>query len=614
MCGIVGYFSFNRNPINPDNIYKMLNAIRHRGPDDTGIAFFNTNTRKITDVPYGDAYDGVIGFQRLSIRELSSNGHQPLISKGKNVILAFNGEIFNTDELCKNELGLDKCIHCDTQVLLELYLKYGIDKTLALINGIYSIVIYDFHLETLYLIRDRFGTKPLYYSFTSNGIVFASEQKALFEHPAIRKRLNLFAVPEIIMFRSPFPGNYWENIDSVPSGSYLSIKNHSTTIHKHFNLEQFHRIKQSDISYSEAKEKLLSVLDNVIKQQLISDKPVGVQLSGGVDSSMISFFAGKHDPGIAAFSIYIDDESLTEKEHIKNVANLLNLNHNACLYSEKKAVHELRRVSNALDMVNTHFNALGLYHLAEIAKSKVSVLLTGEGADELFGGYYQFAEGVEVSKYIKSRSYTPEKDEDYFGCYPNSYASYAILKDMHVSYQTYLKAVKLEKENHMENRARLFDSFDCDEYDRHLRYEISTHLTDLLVKQDKVAMANSIETRIPFLDNRLTEFALTMPKEFFLNKYNNTVTGKYILKDICSDIFGQAFSFRRKMGFPHPIKNYLKVFLGQESSAVILEQLRQFDWINHDEIRNWLQNLDNLDNEQIIVIWKLIHFCFLTEK
>nr|WP_295306023.1 asparagine synthase (glutamine-hydrolyzing) [uncultured Blautia sp.] len=614
MCGIAGYYSLNKKPVNKRYISKMLERIKHRGPDDRGIVFVDTANKSCDHTGNKNCYDGILGFNRLSIRDLSSNGHQPLICADGKVVLAFNGEIYNTEELCITALGLKKTIKCDTEVLKLLYLKYGIKKMLDLINGIYSIVIWDLREDSLYLIRDCFGVKPLYYSILNEEVIFCSEQKAIFEYGTFHNKINSKDISEIIMFRSPYQAELWEDIYSVAPGHYLKVINGKIEKYKYFDLDQFQRYSLSDISYQEGKEKLNGILKRVVERQLLSDRPIGVQLSGGVDSSLLSNYINMVNSNIEAFSIFINEPEYSEEKFIKQVIEKLNINCNNYLYTKNDASREIEKVSCVLDTVNTHFNALGLYHLASMAKNKVTVLLSGEGADELFGGYYQFAEGILVSKYVNGNSHCRKMDFNYFGEESRSYVMYAIRKDMQVSYDTYKKVINLDNDGYLEKRVRLFNSFNGDDYERHIRYEITGHLSDLLKKQDKVAMANGIENRVPFLDKEIVQFALTMPSEFFMNNRNGNYIGKYILKDLCAEKFDQSFAFRKKMGFPHPIKLYMTEFLKKTSVNSIIEQLREYNWINHTLVRSWFQNLNTLDNDQITVLWKLLHIAILTEN
>lgn len=608
MCGIAGYARICVDKkIEIDCIGPMLDAISHRGPDQRGVSIWaNGHIESLRDwnMEIFKA-EGVLGFNRLSIRDLSKWGNQPYVSDEQNVVMAFNGEIYNAIEW-KSKLilmGYRFKGKSETEVLMNMYLKFGIDKMLEQINGIFSICIFDARFQKIYLVRDRFGAKPLYFAIRDGVIIFASEQKSILKYNGFVPHLNEKALLEQFVFRSPYDASLITGIETVKPGTYLVISNGKLTKKQYFNLNSYKRYSNKDISFEEACELFADTFQKVIIDQKISDVPIGMQLSGGIDSSLIAYYGNRNGMQLDGHSIYVRGEYYNEQSHIEHVKSILELNVYSYELDDNIAAGIFRKTVYHLDTINTHFNALGFYQLSKKAASHCKVLLGGEGADELMGGYVQFVEGKKYSDHVKIGNQEGKS-------HSFEYAQYAIEKDMHISQDTCQRILNLDYRLDTEKRKNLFYSFYGTDFDKYARYLMTTHLEDLLVKQDKMAMANSIENRVPYLDNRIVALCMTLPEEYLLHEVQRgNYTGKYILKRIASDIYGTDFAFSKKKGFPIPIRAYMMADSFRESVVnKLLPAICSRSVYKSKYILKLFDHLPTISDEEIRALWKILNF------
>lgn len=594
MCGIAGYARiYGRKKLNIDDIHSMLDVIVHRGPDQKGIAVWANekikNLREWCAEP--GAIEGVLGFQRLSIRELSEKGEQPYINEQKNVGMSFNGEIYNSEELKRQLmlLGYQFKGNSDTEVLMNMYLEYGIEKMLELVNGIYSIAIFDARQEKIYLMRDRFGIKPLYYAIQDDILLFSSEQKSILKYNQFEGRMNEEAFMEQFAFRSPYDASLFKGIKSVKPGTYLVVSNGEMTENQFFDINKYRRLSCCEISFAEACKLFADTFQSVVEKQKISDVPIGMQLSGGIDSSLIAFYGGSNGGVLEAHSIYTNGDYYNEQKHIEYIQSTLGLHLHKYDLDDEIAADIFKETIYHLDGINTHFNALGFFQLSRQASTRCKVLLGGEGADELMGGYIQFVEGKKYSS--------------------SEYVNYVIEKDMHVTQETCKRILNLDYNLDLEKRKNLFHSFSGTNFDKYSKYLIKTHLEDLLVKQDKMAMAHSIENRVPYLDNRMVELCMTLPEEYLLcESSGGGYIGKYIAKYVASNIYGTEFAFAKKKGFPIPIRTYLMSTAFREKVVDrLLPSVVSNPIYNSDYVIKLLNNVSTISEEEVCAIWKVLN-------
>lgn len=594
MCGIVGYARiYGKRKLNIADINSMLDVIAHRGPDQKGIAVWANgriqNTREWN--VEADAIEGVLGFHRLSIRDISERGGQPYINEEKDVGMSFNGEIYNSDELKRNLilLGYRFKGNSDTEVLMNLYLEYGVEKMLELVNGIYSIAIFDARQEKIYLIRDRLGVKPLYFAIQEGVLLFSSEQKSILKYNQFVCHMNEEALMEQFAFRSPYEASLFKEIKSIQPGTYLVVSNGQVMEKQFFDINKYRRYSCHDISFEEASKLFADTLQSVIESQKISDVPIGMQLSGGIDSSLIAFFGSRDRKPLDAHSIYTEGDYYNEQKHIEYIQSTLGLHLYKYDLDEKIAADIFKQTVYHLDGINTHFNALGFFQLSRQASAQCKVLLGGEGADELMGGYIQFVEGKK--------------------CSSSEYVHYVVEKDMHVTQETCKKILKLNYNLDTEKRKNLFHSFSGTNFDKYCKYLVKTHLEDLLIKQDKMAMANSIENRVPYLDNRMVQLCMTLPEEYLLYESSGgEYIGKYIAKYVASIIYGKEFAFAKKKGFPIPIRKYLMSNSFRKNVVDrLLPSIVSNPIYHSDYILELLNNVSTISEEEACALWKVLN-------
>ncbi len=566
MCGIAGLINikngakkFSKNDL--DGICKALEVQKHRGPDDTGVCGFSfLNQSSYAGKNILEAYlpevpiEGIIGFNRLSIKDLSMAGHQPMTALGGKVILAFNGEIYNDKEL-RREIELKTDYHfksaTDTEVILAMYLTYGFEATISRLNGMFAIVIADLRTGEVWFARDRYGIKPLYYTFYNGRIGFASELKCICQYDDFEARLDLDAFNARLIFSRPGDKVLYKDVELIEPGCAIHISvDEEPKFIRYYSIDNHRREENVYKNLSEAKEAVIDVIKKSVSRQMVSDVKVGCQLSGGIDSTLVSYFANKQktDNMNDAVSIIDSKGLIGEEEYIDFVGAKLDLELHKFSLEEDYFLKNYERMiwQNDAPVYQPYF--ICFMKLAEAAKKYVTVLLSGEGADEIAGGYNRFAMGVyqpflsklNASAHIKSFK---------------TYAEYAVLSDQTFTDFTsigYDKADEL-----LQEQIDCFNKFTGTNFTKHLKFETYRRLPEGLLRQDKMTMATSIENRVPLLDNEVVDCIMALPETMLVRFKGESpfglsenpldwVQGKYILKDITSDYFGQEFAYRRK--------------------------------------------------------------------
>lgn len=516
----------------------MMELQKHRGPDDEGIATWKWDDVRISNKQiWDDGVNGVIGFNRLSILDVSYAGHQPMLDPSGKVLLVFNGEIYNAFKL-KEELLGEYCFksQTDTEIILALYLKYGFEKTILYLNGMFALCIVDLRLQMVFLSRDRFGIKPLYYCKNDDVLYFASEYKSIcMADLDIDNKLDYMALTELFNFRSTLGKTMLSNIKPFEPGEIVTLTHGTIKTKRYYNIDWFQR---KEICSDDIDTTIWNGLVQSVEMQLLSNVPVGCQLSGGIDSALIAYIIAKNlNKKLDSVSIIFRDRKFTEEPWINEVIDKLGIDGYKYTFNTEQFVSLLETCVWHQESVVTHPNSLCLMWLTKKAKERVTVLLSGEGADELFGGYPRFAvtyNGKTNLQDIVTGTTTIPK----------------VLRDI-------VFPANQDKEV-LNARLHLTESFSGDLFDRHIKYEFTTYLPELLVRQDKMSMANSIENRVPFLDNNLVKLAFELPANMLCRKENNVVVGKYFLKAKAKEFFGDKFAYRKKMGFSVPLQNYIK--------------------------------------------------------
>jgi asparagine synthase (glutamine-hydrolysing) len=631
MCGIIGYLYLDGQTITDTSVInKMLLLQKHRGPDDSGIrsfSFKNKNSHElqvneITGIP--GSYEGVLGFNRLSILDLSLAGHQPMVSPDEKVLLVLNGEIYNAFDY-KSELenwGYRFKSKSDTEVVLALYLKYGFDDMLMKLNGMFAIVIIDLHQGDLYIARDRFGIKPIYYVLSEEVLAFSSELKSFKYLNNFNFKLDEKQIDEYLIFRSNLSGTLFKGINLLDPGHYISFS-HEIGLKKvrYFNINDYSRNKNSSNKLEFFEQELEECLRRSIKSQLISDVKLGCQLSGGIDSSLVTFLAAKesNDGYFESVSIIFNNSKFSEETYIDKVANLLHLNSHKFLLDASYYIKHFENATWHFESPLNHPNTIGIYLLSQRAKEVVTVLLSGEGADEVFGGYRRF---YDISYPFSSKWFLHLIKENFF----NPGQIFSLLNTanrtiMVTAYMNPILALKLYPDFKIaratESRFLLYNSLNGTVFDKQVKYEMQSYMPDLLVRQDKMSMAHSIENRVPYLDNFVVENSFKIPEKFLLTRTSSEGrnTEKYLLKKVVSNFLGNEFAFRDKMGFGIPLKEFFQTSLFKAYlDDKLLPGIKNRGFFNFDRISKWTQKIDKLQYDEMESLWIILAFEIWAEK
>lgn len=552
MCGFVGCID-TRGERNPDEkrLIRMTDVLSHRGPDSSSY-FVEDNVG--------------LGFRRLSIIDLDG-GNQPIYNEDKSLVLLCNGEIYNYQELTHElkEKGHILRTRSDVEPLVHLYEEHGAGL-LQKLNGQFAFVIYDRREKTLFLARDHFGINPLYYTIADGVLIFASEIKAILEHPLVCREVDLTGLDQTLSFPGLVsPRTMFKGIKSLKSGHYITVKGGEIKVVEYWDLDY---PKNGEINYDKPEsyyvEKLSELFTQSVKYRLQADVPVGFYLSGGLDSSLIAAVISQASPngGRHSFSIGFPEEEISEAKYQKLVSEYLGSIHHEILFDWVEIADRLSKMIYHCECpVKETFNTCSLA-LSEAARNNgITVILAGEGADELFAGYigYRFDQlGLRrSSRYDLETIFEQEMCEKLWGDKDLFYET-----DQHAFRET-----KMALYSHHLNE--IFADFDCTNHEvvnkRRLQdrdfihqrsyLDFKLRLSDHLLSEhgDRMVLANSVEGRYPFLDINLVEFAKQIPPSLKLNKF----TEKYILKKIAQDLIPREIIEREKFGFRAPGSPYL---------------------------------------------------------
>jgi asparagine synthase (glutamine-hydrolysing) len=574
MCGIAGFCDL-KNHSSATVLMKMMESLRHRGPDDSGYSLCYQQ----------DAQIG-LGHRRLSIIDLSPLGHQPMAFEDYEVIL--NGEIYNYKEI-RDELQIQGChfkSQSDTEVILLAFAKWGIKKMLEKFIGMFAFALFDKKNGKLYLVRDRVGVKPLYYYHQDDTFLFASELKAFHQHPQFKKNLNLSALNTYFQFGySICPETIFQNTWQVKPGHYLEFDLSQKKIFEtaYWKIENFYNDKLV-VPETEILEQLEALMTSAFNYRLVADVPVGLFLSGGYDSSTVAALLQKDKTEkIRTFTIGFKEVQFDEAPHAKKVAAFLGTDHTEYYCSVDDALALIPDMSFYFDEPFADFSSIPTMLVSELARKKVTVALSADGGDELFGGYpkyllalkyqklrkllpgavtkpftrlYDFASGNLLShnKLIKYRTTSNKISELLAGQTAIDFARINVEQFEEKTLGKLLAANGGKRPSLFYNND-FFQSFD--QLDQLLLLDFKVFLPDdLLVKIDRSTMRVSLEGREPLLDHRLIEFMGKVNAQSKLN-YSRRTT-KYFLKKIAHKYIPEELLNRPKMGFTPPLSTWLK--------------------------------------------------------
>ncbi len=601
MCGINGIISTNSNREAVSNsLHKMNQLIYHRGPDEDGFCIENHMQTTIA-----------MAMRRLSIIDLST-GKQPIYNDDKNIVIVFNGEIYNYQKL-KQQLesqGVTFKTKSDTEVILKLYEVHG-ESSFADLDGMFAFSIYDKNRNKVFITRDFFGEKPLYYYKDKQNFFWASELKSITNNldtkPEISKEgLNLY----FRLTYTPAPFTIYENIFKLEANHYIDYDLEADN----FKIHQINTVKneKQDIAFAEAKKELKNRMLQSIESRSISDVPLGTFLSGGVDSSIVSLgLSQMNHQKIDTFSIGFDKASFDETDKSKLVAKMINSNHHEFIISEKDIEKNIHEILLNFDEPFADSSALPTYLVANKTRDFVKVALTGDGGDEVFGGYNKYYIGKLNSKYtsvvpafihkasksVLNKLLTTKDDNrgKRFKLkkainainYNNEHYWNIISLGFSNDTEKLLKSDSIQQNvfNYYKEKSGIAKPKTVHEYreiDRHISLE-----GDMLVKVDRTSMLNSLECRAPFLNKSLWEFANSLPEDYLLKGYSK----KHILKEAFKDEFPEGFLEKSKKGFVVPVGDWLRSGLKKELESYIETPfLEKQNLFNIDYIKQLVNN------------------------
>lgn len=564
MCGIVGLF-YRSAQCDGRTLTSMRDALVHRGPDDAGAYISG---------PLG------LGQRRLSIIDLSPAGHQPMHTPDGRFVISFNGEIYNFKEL-RAELenkGVRFASHSDTEVILQLHAHEG-DAAVKRLNGIFAYALWDTQRRRLLLARDRAGIKPLYYSAGPHGVAFASEIKALFQSDLVQPRLNQARVAEYLVFRQVAgPENLFADVCVVPPGHTMEvIEGRPAEPQMYWSVHD--RPQPFQGGYREAVDELDAALNRAVKRQLMSDVPLGTFCSGGIDSSLTTAIAAHHaSQAINTFSVGFHEVDFDESAYARMAAEACRTVHHELRIDEGEYAELLPRLIWHHDLPLNFANSVHIYAVSKLAREHVTVVLTGEGADELFGGYPRYyiprllAHINRTPRFLLAPLLSMLSNAPDHRLRKLSEAARRSRDDVILNNST---AVNRERASQVlrgadpaiEFRTRCMEAARArgiDEVSVLAELDFQTYLVSILNRQDKMSMAASIEARVPFLDNEIIDFALSLPLEFKQTFRHR----KRILKDVALRYLPEPIVTRRKSGFGVPLKQW---FTGSGPMGRLLE-------------------------------------------
>lgn len=550
MCGIVGQINLNAEPVSDLNIRKMVDAVAHRGPDDAGI-FIKRHVG--------------IGFRRLSIMD-TEGGRQPIYNEDNSIVLVTNGEIYNYQELRSKMIAKGHTFktRSDVEVIVHLYEEYG-DKFIDYLNGMYSICLYDIRNDLMILARDRMGIKPFYFLRTKKGIYFGSEIKGILASGEVESEKEEAVLEEFLVFRSLSNNRtFFRNIRSLGPGELMVI-NHGNPWIKKYYTQDYHPI---DVHDGDLPETVYRKLNDSVTRQLMSDVPVGTLLSGGVDSSFVTAVAASQYPNIKSFTVGFEDGIYDESRYARIVSGRFHTEYHEIKIGNEEFADHLPKAIWYHDEPLNHANSVQLYLISKYARQFVKVLLTGEGADEIFGGYprYQinrlglFLDSLGQKRkqwvikplaFIKSR-----KAKKLAWLLKYSLNDMIIMNSAFIRYPDWIDLLPNWEAAVSERQKVLGEVVSCtDDYlNQLLFFEQRTYLQSILARTDKMSMAASVEARVPFLDNEVVALANTIPGRDKLRLWRP----KFLLKESAKTILPAEIVGRRKVGFGVPIASWLR--------------------------------------------------------
>ncbi len=599
MCGIAGFCDFTKKS-DKKTLVIMTDVLHHRGPDDSGYSFYENEYATIG-----------LGHRRLSILDLSSHGHQPM--EFEHLEIVYNGEVYNFKEIREELIKDGYTFHSDsdTEVILKAYYKWGI-KAVNRFNGMFAIAFYDKSQDKLTLIRDRAGVKPLYYYFDENIFMFSSELKSFHQNSYFvkNKTISNDGLQSFLLYGSiKAPLTIFENCYKLLPGEYLEFNIKTKDIKKSIYWNTKKSIDKNK-SYEEYKQELEELLKSACEYRMIADVPVGVFLSGGIDSSLVCGILSQNHK-LKTFTIGMEDEKLNEAKEAKQIANHLDTEHRELYIKSDDFLDIIKNLPNLYDEPLADESAIPTTLLSKFTKEYVTVSLSADGGDELFGGYTKYPRILKEYSYLK---YIPSWSRHVLKLFGKENHKLYDFLTLQKSKKTIVNLldIKNRKISEYELSSLLKNKVSDESIDNHnyedklsdvLHYDYKHNMQDAIVtKVERATMSVSLEGREPLLDYRLFEFAQNLPDEY---KINGDI-GKYILKDIAYKYVPKEILDRPKKGFTPPLKEWLehnevKTMCEKYFSKEFLKEQNIFDVSTFQKIAN--KNIRMKYNLLVFQMW-----------
>lgn len=634
MCGIAGIYSYTRATVPAHCLKPMCDAMAHRGPDDAGYVFLSVRNEpfkedgcfieKGPDLPhlrqpdqwrscFGDKseFNLVLGHRRLAVLDLTSTGHQPMTNGTRNIWLTYNGEIYNYRELREQlkSRGHRFVSQSDTEVLIHLYEEYGTDA-FNMLNGIFAFALWDGRHNRLILARDRYGARPLYYTRTGDNLCFASEVKALLQVDDVRARLNPQALADYFTFQNTFGADtLFKDVKILEPGTFLVIEGEHQRQTRYWDFD-FREDSGGDESFFV--NSVREHLEAAVTRQLVSDVPVGSYLSGGMDSGSITAFASRTIPRMMTFTGGFDVATAV------SIENFFDERQKAELMSRELGTEHYQMVIHAGDLeyalprVIKHTEDLRVgmsyphYYLSQLASKFVKVVLAGAGGDEVFAGY--------PWRYDRVRQCTSDLQ---FEATIFDYWSRIVPTSDHQRFFSAGLQRALGGYSPRDSVNRVLRSCPDSNYSKKaLYFDAKTFLHGILVVEDKLSMAHSLESRVPFLDTELVDFATGIPMKYLVNhtwstaaRTDTNLQGKYAFRRAMQGILPEAIIHNRKQGFSAPDQSwYMQTLVQYIRNTVLCDRALDRGYFERCFIERILDEHVSGQVNHRLLIWSLLSF------
>ncbi|MBS1793820.1 MAG: asparagine synthase (glutamine-hydrolyzing) [Acidobacteria bacterium] len=621
MCGITGWINLKddrRDNHGEAVLHAMCERMTHRGPDSEGLW---TDDRV------------ALGMRRLSIIDLAT-GEQPVYNEDRSVVVVMNGELYNFREV-RAELekrGHKFETHTDTEILPHLYEEYG-EAMVDEINGMFAFALWDKRREKLLVARDRFGEKPLYYGVFDGQLIFGSELKVLLANPAVRPELELDSLRRFLSFDYvPAPQSIYKNIFKLPAAHLLTVENGAVETRRYWNLT-WHKNGRTT-SFDKAAEELRELLADSVRMRLVSDVPLGILLSGGVDSSTVAAFATQFSTEkVKTFSIGFEEDSFDESKFARQVARHLGTEHYEDRLSVEKAADLISEIGLWLDEPLSDGSLIPTFLLSRFVRRHVTVALGGDGGDEIFAGYPMYYAHKVANLYnsfprvlrsglieplvnrlpvsnknlsfdYKAKRFVAASKYDLVTRHHSWFGSFSIDEQKNLLSPDVLAATSNDIYGGAKALLNICDA--DDEIERMQFLDLNFYMAeDILTKVDRASMAVSLEVRAPFLDPRVAQFAARIPLEYKLKGK----TGKFILKKAVEPLLPKAILQRPKKGFGIPIAEWLKGRLNQLMHQLLdPKRLKEQGLFDADFVSKLIREHENNTASHHKQLWTLLVF------